>query len=107
MHQKGKTSSLKDWKGVFAKFEAPWDPRSLTRHDSSRAHWRAAGPNLAVLTTLLGEEGTRNRLERVSTAASIHRRSHASTVRLYNTRSRSVEDFQPVVPEKIGIYVWE
>ena len=25
--------------------------------------------------------------------------------RLYNTRSRSVEDFQPVVPGKIGIYV--
>ena len=25
--------------------------------------------------------------------------------RLYNTRSRSVEDFQPVVPGTIGIYV--
>ena len=25
--------------------------------------------------------------------------------RLYNTRSRSIEDFQPVEPGKIGIYV--
>ena len=63
--KKGKTSSLKDWKGVFAKFRGTVDipGRSLAMIRLVLTGERA-GPNLAVLATLLGEEGTRNRLEK-------------------------------------------
>ncbi len=63
--KKGKTSSLKDWKGVFAKFRSTVEipGRSLAMIRLVLTGERA-GPNLAVLTTLLGEEGTRNRLEK-------------------------------------------
>ena len=63
--KKGKTKTLKDWKGVFAKFrtqvEVPGRALSLIRLVLTGER---RGPNLAVLTTLLGEEGTRNRLEK-------------------------------------------
>ena len=63
--KKGKASSLKDWKGVFAKFRTTVDVpgRSLAMIRLVLTGERA-GPNLAVLSTLLGEEGTRNRLEK-------------------------------------------
>ena len=63
--RKGKIKSLKDWKGVFAKFrgqvDVPGRALSLIRLVLTGER---SGPNLAVLTTLLGEEGTRNRLEK-------------------------------------------
>jgi len=63
--KKGKSSSLKDWKGIFAKFRSTVDipGRSLAMIRLVLTGERS-GPNLAVLATLLGEEGTRNRLEK-------------------------------------------
>ena len=63
--KKGKSSSLKDWKGVFAKFRTSVDipGRSLALIRLVLTGERA-GPNLAVLATLLGEDGTRNRLDK-------------------------------------------
>jgi len=63
--KKGKTKSLKDWKAVFAKFRSTVDipGRSLALIRLVLTGERA-GPNLAVLATLLGEDGTRNRLEK-------------------------------------------
>ncbi len=61
----GKTKTLKDWKGVFAKFrssvDVPGRALSLIRLVLTGER---SGPNLAVLTTLLGEEGTTARLEK-------------------------------------------
>ena len=51
-------------KGVSRSSGAPWRSWSLTRHDSTVLTAERAGPNPAVLTTLPGEEGTRNRLEK-------------------------------------------
>ena len=63
--KKGKTKTLKDWKGVFAKFrtqvDVPGRALSLIRLVLTGER---RGPNLAVLTTLLGEEGARYRLEK-------------------------------------------
>ena len=63
--KKGKSSSLKDWKGVFAKFRTEVDipGRALSTIRVVLTGERT-GPNLAVLTTLLGEADTRNRLEK-------------------------------------------
>lgn len=63
--KKGKSSSLKDWKSVFAKFRSEVDVpgRALSTIRVVLTGERT-GPNLAVLATLLGEEGTRNRLEK-------------------------------------------
>ena len=63
--KKGKSKALKDWKGIFAKFrnqvDVPGRALSLIRLVLTG---EKRGPNLAVLTTLLGEEGTRMRLEK-------------------------------------------
>lgn len=63
--KKGKSKALKDWKAVFAKFrgqvEVPGRALSLIRVVLTG---EKRGPNLAVLTTLLGEEGTRLRLDK-------------------------------------------
>ncbi len=63
--KKGKSSSLKDWKGIFAKFRGEVDVpgRALATIRVVLTGARS-GPNLAVLATLLGEAGTRNRLEK-------------------------------------------
>ena len=63
--KKGKTKTLKDWKGVFAKFrnqvDVPGRSLSLIRVVLTAER---AGPNLGILATLLGEDGTRTRLEK-------------------------------------------
>ena len=63
--KKGKSSSLKDWKSVLAKFRGEVDVpgRALSTIRVVLTGERT-GPNLAVLTTLLGEEGTRTRLDK-------------------------------------------
>ena len=63
--KKGKSSSLKDWKGVFAKFRSEVDipGRALSTIRVVLTGERT-GPNLAVLATLLGEADTRARLEK-------------------------------------------
>jgi len=63
--KKGKAKSLKDWKSTFAKFrsqvDVPGRALSLIRLVLTGER---SGPNLGVLTTLLGEDGTRLRLEK-------------------------------------------
>jgi nondiscriminating glutamyl-tRNA synthetase len=63
--KKGKSSSLKDWKSVFAKFRGEVDVpgRALSTIRVVLTGERS-GPNLAILATLLGEAGTRDRLEK-------------------------------------------
>ncbi len=63
--KKGKAKTLKDWKGIFAKFRGQVDVpgRSLALIRLVLTGEKT-GPNLAVLTTLLGEDGTRTRLEK-------------------------------------------
>jgi nondiscriminating glutamyl-tRNA synthetase len=63
--KKGKSNSLKDWKGVFGKFRGQVDVpgRALATLRVVLTGERA-GPNLAILATLLGEDGTRLRLEK-------------------------------------------
>jgi nondiscriminating glutamyl-tRNA synthetase len=63
--KKGKSNSLKDWKSVFAKFrgqvEVPGRALATLRVVLTG---EKTGPNLAILATLLGEDGTRLRLEK-------------------------------------------
>jgi nondiscriminating glutamyl-tRNA synthetase len=63
--KKGKTKTLKDWKTAFAKFrgqvEVPGRSLALIRLVLTAER---TGPNLGILTTLLGEEGTRHRLQK-------------------------------------------
>ena len=63
--KKGKSNSLKDWKGVFGKFrgqvEVPGRALATLRVVLTG---EKSGPNLAILATLLGEDGTRLRLEK-------------------------------------------
>ena len=63
--KKGKASSLKDWKGIFAKFRSQVDvPGRALANIRLVLTGERTGPNLAVLATLLGEEGTAYRLQK-------------------------------------------
>ena len=63
--KKGKSSSLKDWKGIFAKFRSQVDvPGRALANIRLVLTGERTGPNLAVLATLLGEEGTASRLQK-------------------------------------------
>ena len=63
--KKGKTSTLKDWKGVFGKLRAQVDvPGRALATIRLVLTGERSGPNLAVLTTLLGEDGTALRLQK-------------------------------------------
>ena len=63
--KKSKTSSLKDWKSVFAKFRSQVDiPGRALANIRLVITGERSGPNLAVLATLLGEEGTALRLQK-------------------------------------------
>ena len=63
--KKGKSSTLKDWKGIFAKFRSQVDvPGRALANIRLVLTGERAGPNLAVLATLLGEEGTASRLQK-------------------------------------------
>jgi len=63
--KKGKSNSLKDWKGVFSKFRGQVDvPGRALATLRVVLTGEKSGPNLAILSTLLGEDGTRLRLEK-------------------------------------------
>ena len=63
--KKGKSNSLKDWKGVFGKFRGQVDvPGRALATLRVVLTGEKTGPNLAILATLLGESGTRLRLEK-------------------------------------------
>ena len=63
--KKGKSSSLKDWKGIFAKFRGQVDvPGRALATIRLVLTGERTGPNLAVLSTLLGEDGTALRLQK-------------------------------------------
>jgi glutamyl/glutaminyl-tRNA synthetase len=63
--KKGKSNSLKDWKGIFAKFRSQVDvPGRALAIIRLVLTGERSGPNLAVLATLLGEDGTALRLQK-------------------------------------------